>query len=1210
MMARRLHQRTCSGLGLLAAFGALLVALAHATPALAVATHAHWNLESRQAPERLPTVGEGMIILTATNVGDAEVNGSTAGSEVMISDTLPAGTEATSVQMSVVSMSKEFAAKRAYELENLTCTKHTGAAIECTYTGTLEPYELLQLKIPLMVNGAASGAAVNVASVSGGGTLPAGAKVEAPVTVGSGPATFGVESFEMTPENENFEVDSQAGSHPFQLTTTFNLNQGYEPGVASQQKGHRFPTAADQETALVKNLTFKLPPGVIGNVNAVKPCSDTSFGSEGEEFANPCPNSSVIGVASVTVYDPNAYSELYATYSVPLFDLEPAPGEPARFGFSVLHVPVVLHTSLRTGEDYGVTVSVDYASEAVQVVGSKVTFWGIPGDVRHNQSRGWRCLNKGVASEVEPCGTPTEPARLEPYLLLPTKCAAKNETTLEGEAWNASALEGKGESATLGGELKSSFATTGCSQLPFAPKAEVAPDTTAASTPSGLGVTVNLPQATTTEPSYTSKAEAAISSTKLELPSGWVASAGAANGLATCAALGKEGIVGKEAIGLNPGLEEQAQLENTNFTPSAATCPESSKLGTVTIKTPLLERELTGGVYLAEQDTNPFASPLVLYLIAEEKAPGEVNSSQVLVKLAGEVTINPTNGQLISDFRNTPQSPFETLKLQLTNGPRASEATPARCEGYPSVATFTSSSNEAEPDQPSAPVQSRSEFQVSTGPGGGPCPGTTLPFQPSFQAESTNLQAGAFSPFRLLIQRPDGNAALKTISMQLPPGVAALLGSVPLCPEPQAAQGTCSEESRIGESFTNSGLGSEPVRLPGKVYLTGPYDGAPFGLSSVTEANAGPFRLGRIVVRSGISVNEVTAAATINTENVQFFPGRPVAGEQTTFAGLPEILRGVPAQLKALEVLINRPNFEFNPTSCEPTSINGTLTGYEGTSAAVSSRFQVANCASLPFAPKLTASVVGHATKPNGTTFLVKVESAGVGQANIHKVDLTLPEVLPSRLTTIQKACLEVVFNANPASCDEGSVIGEGIVHTPVFNNPLRGPAYLVSHGSAAFPDVEFVLQGEGIKLILDGKTDIKKGITYSKFETAPDAPFTTFETVLPAGPHSALTADVRESEDFSLCKTKPVMPTVIVGQNGATIEQTTKIALIGCGRVLASKTKKLSRAQMLAKALKACRTKYKKKKSKRLACEKQAHKKYGPKPKPKPKNKKTTKKK
>jgi hypothetical protein len=266
----------------------------------------------------------------------------------------------------------------------------------------------------------------------------------------------------------------------------------------------------------------------------------------------------------------------------------------------------------------------------------------------------------------------------------------------------------------------------------------------------------------------------------------------------------------------------------------------------------------------------------------------------------------------------------------------------------------------------------------------------------------------------------------------------------------------------------------------------------------------------------------------------------------------------------------------------------------------VSSPFQATNCASLPFAPKLTASVVGQGSKTNGTTFAVKIESPGLGQANIQKVDLTIPASLPSRLSTLQKACLEAVFAANPADCDEGSVIGEGIVHTPVLKNPLRGPAYLVSHGGAAFPDVEFVLQGEGVTIVVDGKTDIKNGVTYSKFETAPDAPFTTFETILPAGPHSILTPSVSEKEDFSLCKTSLALPTEITAQDGAFISQDTKVAVTGCKGVLSFK---VTKAQLLAKALKAC--KKDKKKSKRLACEKAARKKYSAKPTKKAKKKK-----
>jgi hypothetical protein len=303
---------------------------------------------------------------------------------------------------------------------------------------------------------------------------------------------------------------------------------------------------------------------------------------------------------------------------------------------------------------------------------------------------------------------------------------------------------------------------------------------------------------------------------------------------------------------------------------------------------------------------------------------------------------------------------------------------------------------------------------------------------------------------------------------------------------------------------------------------------------------------------------------------------------------LPQFVKGVPSQIKQLNVTVDRAGFQFNPTNCSPMAITGTLTGYEGASAAVSTPFEAANCASLTFKPSFVASTEGHASKANGTSFVVKVTS-GPGQANIAKVKLQLPVALPARLTTIQKACTAAAFEANPATCPEGSNIGRAIVHTPVLRVPLEGPAYLVSHGSAAFPDVEFVLQGEGITVVLDGKTDIKKGVTYSDFESAPDAPFTTFETVLPSGPHSALTANVPENENFSLCKTSLVMPTTITGQNGAVVTQTTKIAVTGCQGVLGAK---YTRAQLLARALRAC--KKDRKRSKRLACEKQARKKYG----------------
>jgi hypothetical protein len=218
------------------------------------------------------------------------------------------------------------------------------------------------------------------------------------------------------------------------------------------------------------------------------------------------------------------------------------------------------------------------------------------------------------------------------------------------------------------------------------------------------------------------------------------------------------------------------------------------------------------------------------------------------------------------------------------------------------------------------------------------------------------------------------------------------------------------------------------------------------------------------------------------------------------------------------------------------------MSGEQGAATPVSVPFQVANCATLPFTPKLTALTVGHTSKAAGAALHVNVTS-GPGQASIAKVTVQLPKQLPSRLSTLQKACPDATFNANPASCSAASIVGTATALTQVLKNPLIGPAYLVSHAGAAFPDLVIVLQGEGITLDLIGNTDIKYGITTSTFNSVPDAPISTFDLVLPAGPHSALGAVA------SLCARPLNMPTAITGQNGAVVRQTTRIAVSGCAK-------------------------------------------------------------
>ena len=431
----------------------------------------------------------------------------------------------------------------------------------------------------------------------------------------------------------------------------------------------------------------------------------------------------------------------------------------------------------------------------------------------------------------------------------------------------------------------------------------------------------------------------------------------------------------------------------------------------------------------------------------------------------------------------------------------------------------------------------------------------------------------------------------------LPPGATGKLAGIPECSEAQiavaqarsnpgegaveAASPSCPASSAIGTVTVGAGAGPDPFYVTGQAYLAGPYKGAPFSAVFITPAIAGPFDLGVVVVRAGLYINPVTAQVTTKSDP------------------LPSILQGIPLDIRSVTVNVNRPGFTLNPTNCNPMTVAGEETSTQGQVAPLSGRFQVGACQSLAFKPDLTASTVGRASKANGASLDVKVAYPSApfnGYANIRSVKVDLPKQLPSRLTTLQKACLAATFEANPASCPAASDVGMARASTPLLNSPLTGPAYIVSHGGEAFPDLEIVLQGENVTLILDGNTLIKNGITSSTFKAIPDAPVSSFELKLPTGPFSILSSNVPQSAKYSLCGQTLAMPTEITGQNGALITQTTKISVTGC-----AKKKTLTRAQKLTTALKVC---HKKPKSRRAGCEKAARNRYGP-PKPKKKAKK-----
>jgi hypothetical protein len=1026
----------------------------------------------------------GQLVVVAANLGDGSVDGERV--PVSVDAQLPAGLEAVGIQGFVGEQDEEGGTPT---LGPVQCSL---ASLSCTFGGTFEhyseirpailpAYEQIVVLVTVVAKPGAHSGEVARASVAGGETREA--TVAHPVLLGEA-TPFGVESYEVASEEAGGAVDTQAGSHPFQLTSTITLNQIVE----SKSSRGELPLPA----ALAKDLHFDLPPGLIGNPTPFPQCTLNQLLASGLFGEPQCPLQTVVGVARVTVNEPDNLGE--KTLVLPLFNLEPSVGEPARFAFRAFNTPVYLDTAVRTGGDYGVTVDVNNIAQIAGFIKSEVTFWGIPSSPSHDGQRGEGCHREAIKESFRgPCN-PLEAHNPPPLIALPTSCTGPLQSTVEADSW---AQPGTFVSSPATAPLP---AMDGCNRLPFEPSITLAPDGQAGSTPTGLAVTVHVPQAVSLNPE--GLAEADVKNTTVTLPEGVAINPAGADGLQACS---------EEGIALHSA--------------EPPTCPEASKIGTVKIKTPLLPNPLEGAAYLAEQDTNPFGSLVAMYIYVEDPISGS------RVKVAGEVVPNPVTGQLVSTFKETPQLPFETFEIHFFGGDRAPLATPSKCGAYTTTAAV-------EPWTETGAVNSSSTFDVTSGPNGSAC-SAPLPFNPSLTVGTSSIQAGGFTPFEMTMSREDGEQPLQGIALHMPKGVSGTLSSVKLCGEQQADEGTCGPESLIGETIVSVGVGGDPYTVRGgRVYITGPYKGAPFGLSIVNPAKAGPYNLGQVIVRAKLEVNEETAAISVTTDDEGPYK-------------IPTIIDGIPLQIKHVNVNINRPGFTFNATNCNPLQITGDLVSTEGATSTLQVPYQVTNCAVLAFKPKLEASTSGKTSRAGGASLHVKLGyPAGPYDANIARVKVELPKALPSRLTTLQKACTAAVFNANPAACPAASIVGHATATTPVLPVPLSGPAYFVSHGGEAFPSLIIVLQGYGVTVHLVGSTFIDPaGVTSSTFKTVPDVPVGSFELTLPTGPYSALGANK------DLCKTKLSMPTEFVGQNGALIQTTTKIAVTGCPK--AKKTSK-----------------------------------------------------
>ena len=816
-----------------------------------------------------------------------------------------------------------------------------------------------------------------------------------------------------------------------------------------------------------------------------------------------------------------------------------------------------MHNLGEHGENgYGLTV----VSNEIPMTGlyeAELTFWGVPGASSHDLQRGLACNDTrvdgrgyGVFQECEnsrgetldigshgqenegfPVPVPSE-STPKPFLTLPTDCAAPAaKTTFRADSWE--------EPGSYTEATATMPAVTNCGALTFDPSIEAKPDTLLADEPVGLDVNLIVPQ----EEGPSSDATPQLRNAEVTLPEGLSINPGVVGGIEACNASGPEGLNMTGPESEEPGADGELQL-------APGHCPNASTIGTAEAITPLLPEPVKGHVYLAAPGcgqtgeracTEEDALDGNLYkLYLELGGQGPLASSGVNIKVPGEVEANPATGQLTTKFLENPQLPFSELKVHLNGGPRASLANPPSC-GAATTRTVLTPWSAAGVGAEGILIAGGSDATPISSFGVEDCQ-APVGLRPQFTAGTTRPQAGSFTTFTLNLTRQDREQYLSALQIHTPPGLLGMLSSVPLCGEPMAAEGTCSEASRIGTTTVASGAGSSPFEVSGRVYLTSGYKGAPFGLSVVTDVVAGPFNLGRVVVRAQIDVSPTTSTLTVTSDP------------------LPQLVFGVPLRLKRLTVTIDRPGFMLNPTNCAAQTVNGTISGSLGAIAHVSSQFAAADCRALSFDPKFSASTSAKTSRALGASLNVELSypSGAQGtQANVKSVKVELPKSLPSRLTTLQKACTAKVFEANPASCPSQSVIGHAVVHTQVLPVRLEGPAYFVSHGGEAFPSLEVVLQGYGVTVELVGDTFISKaGITSSTFRSTPDVPFESFELTLPQGRYSALTAN------GNLCKRagRLEMPTEFVGQNDAVVRRSISIKVTECAKAKAKARKRAHR--------------------------------------------------
>jgi hypothetical protein len=867
---------------------------------------------------------------------------------------------------------------------------------------------------------------------------------------------------------------TEAGSHPYAMTTTLNFNTIVDPDLGE------IPDQA------ARDITLELPPGQVAEAAAIPRCSSVVF----IESPVDCPDNAAIGKTVLTVNDPDS------TFTVAVYNLTPPPGKVIKLGFVILTVPVTIEISLKDSPPYNGVVELTNIPQPVAFYSSETTIWGNPADPAHDDERG-KCL---YSDGLCPAGIPERP-----FLTLPRSCTGPLASSVETDSWQNPGVWLRYELLSHDTSVPPNpLGTTGCAKLGFKPSIAAQPTTKAAQSPTGLDFSLDVNDEGISNPSGLAQSD--IRKTVVTLPEGFSVNASIAEGLEVCS---------------------PAQVaRETPFSEAGAGCPNASKIGTVEVESKLLEEPINGALYQAAPYDNPFNSLIALYIVIKNPKLG------IKVVQPLKVETDPVTGRLTTVAEDMPQLPFSHFKLHFREGARSPLASPPKCGTYNAEATLY-------PWAGGAPVTTTSAFSIISGPESKPCPSGGLPpFKPGLIAGSINNAAGRFSPFNIRLSRTDSEQEITHFSIKLPPGITAKLAGVPYCSDAQIAAATartgphggaeemaspsCPAASEIGRTLVGSGVGSALAYAPGKIYLAGPYHGSNLSIVAITAGVVGPFDIGTVVVRTALKIDPETAEAFIDA---------------TGSDPIPHIIKGIPVHLRDIRVYTDRPNFVLNPTDCTRTSTASTVLGSGldfGSEAddrpiTVSTPYQAADCASLPFKPKLGLKLIGGTKRGAHPAFKATLKMNGIGEAGIARAEVTLPKSEFIENAHFNTICTRVQFKAgagNGANCPAGSIYGKARAVTPILGEPLTGPVFLRS-SEHQLPDLVVALHNSQVDFDLVGHVDSVKGRLRNTFEAAPDAPVSSFVLEMKGGKKGLFV------NSTNLCKGTHRAESNFTGQNG-----------------------------------------------------------------------------